>query len=74
MGLELPTYGATFVKFWLYVDQGIFWTNKNGQEALFWQDCWVPRVGVLSDHALADIPEQDWNKSVADFADLGEWN
>lgn len=59
---------------WQYVEQGILWIVKNGNDVRFWQDCWVPEMGSLSDHALLATSEHDYHLSIKDFSAAGSWN
>lgn len=59
---------------WPFVENGILWIIKSGHDVRFWDDPWVPDLGVLSDHALLPIPEMERNLTVMHFFEHGLWN
>ncbi|XP_061370519.1 uncharacterized protein LOC133313201 [Gastrolobium bilobum] len=59
---------------WDQVIDGSRVSIGDGSSSSFWFDRWVPRVGRLVGHALADIPEESLNWRVIDCVHRGDWD
>lgn len=59
---------------WPMVDKGISWIIRNGQSLKFWQDQWVPGVGVLGDYTVSPIPDHYWHLTINNYTSNGEWD
>lgn len=48
---------------------------RNGDSIRFWEDKWIGNFGTIVDYAVDDVPMEEKNKMVADYAlSNGNWN
>lgn len=52
----------------------ISWVIRNVKGVKFWQDQWVPDVGILGDHVIAPVPDHKWHRTVNDYTVNGDYD
>ena len=52
---------------------GLKWRVGDGCQILFWLDNWVPGVGILKNHAIANLSEEMLGRTVNYYLSNGEW-